>query len=96
MSRVDPKRWSERQDFVEIFSHQAILDMFRDRLRPHGYVVDPKRRSEDGRGAILCDKNGDATITPYHLPEDLERIERVIRQIAASEGQRNGPSRVEL
>jgi hypothetical protein len=94
--KPDPKRWSERQDFVEVYSHQAILDFFRDRLERDGWDVYPKRRTEDGRGCIMIGKDGGYTAFPYHLPEDLERVERTVRQIATSEGQYVGPSRLEL
>ena len=66
--------WIERD---QINSHQAVIDVFRDRLPRHN--VHAKSRTEDGRGTIVVEKNGDATAIPYHLPEFFDRLVRVIR-----------------
>jgi hypothetical protein len=92
------KEWNERMDFVEVYSHQAVVDIFRDRLKPHGFRVWVKRQGDDGRGSIGVEKRGSdlATIIPYHLPEDLERLERMTRQVITSEDNYRGSSRLEI
>lgn len=80
------RQWNERSDFREVTTHYGVLELFRDRLGRHGFDVAAGRQSEDGRGAVRINKNGEWSAVPYHLPEDLERLERVARQIGETTG----------
>jgi hypothetical protein len=73
-----------RLDFVEVYSHYSMLELVRDRLEPQGYEVYPKRQLDSGRGTIMVRRGGNTTAIPYHLPEDLDRIEKLLRSIPST------------
>ncbi len=84
--------WRSRTDFCEVAGHYSVLELFRDRLERHGFEVAPRRQREDGSGAIRAQGHGEFTVIPYRLPEDLERLERVARQLLETTGAwREGP-----
>lgn len=58
-----------------IYSHQPVIEMFRDRCT--AYEVTLNQANEDGSGRIFLrhKKSGDATVVRYHLPEAVRRIE---------------------
>ncbi len=81
------KHWSDVQAFREIATPYACLELLRDRLGA-AYTCEFKKPPAAGEASItvLSEKTKLATVFRIGCPEDYERITRVARQIAATDG----------
>ena len=82
------KRWSDKTDFCEVASPYAVLELLRERLGSTYTCSFQKGPHEDGSASLSVAKDNSSlgTVFRIHCPEDYERITRLARNIAATEG----------
>ncbi|MCP3973178.1 MAG: hypothetical protein GY720_01655 [bacterium] len=80
--------WNKRTDFCEIATPYGCIELLRDRLGQN-FTCEFKQQPDDkGRASItvMSEKTKLATVFRIGCPEDYERITRLARNIAATDG----------
>lgn len=69
--------WSWREGTIE--THNSLIELCRDRLP--GYRILHGDRYESGEGVVSAVGDDGSASIKYHLPESVERISQLCREI---------------